>query len=56
MSSLAPIRTQRATTEGRLPMSYSWNVSSSFGLPETSSRRGEKRPADDAPYPESALA
>ena len=37
-------------------MSYAWNVSSSFGLPETSSRPDEKRPADDAPDPETALA
>ena len=56
MSSLAPIRIPRATNEGRLMMSYSSILSSSFGLPEISLRRDEKRSADDAPYPESALA
>lgn len=37
-------------------MSYSSILSSCFGLPENLSLRGEKRPADDAPYPETALA
>lgn len=37
-------------------MTYASNVSSFLGMPETSSRRDEKRPADDAPYPETALA
>lgn len=37
-------------------MSYSSILSCSFGLPETSSRRDENRPADDAPYPETDLA
>ena len=37
-------------------MSYSSNPSSYFGVLETSSQRDEKRPADDASYPESDLA
>jgi hypothetical protein len=38
-------------------MSYSSILPCSFDLPENwSSRRDEKRPADDAPYPETALA
>jgi hypothetical protein len=37
-------------------MSYSWNLSTSFGKPETSSRRDDIRLADDAPYPGTALA
>ena len=37
-------------------MSYSLTVSSFLGLPEALSRRDRNRPADDAPYPETALA
>jgi len=37
-------------------MSYSWVLTSSFSLPETSSRRDEYRPADEAPYPGAPLA
>lgn len=37
-------------------MTYASNLSARFGVPGSSSLLDEKRPADDAPYPEPDLA